>query len=94
MMRGSLLGLLIAVSCSLSAETVSEKVFGPWEKVSPTEVLKLVPESRRQPGPMGSVGKYPKSEIVGCPVYDQQDVIGWSMSCFSSADRGGIRVQL
>lgn len=93
-MREFVLGLLIAVSCSLSAETVAEKVFGAWEKVTPSEVLKPVAEVGRIRTAVGSVGKYPKSEVIGCPLYDQHEVIGWSMNCFPSADRGGIRGQL
>lgn len=93
-MRRFVLGLLIAVSCSLSAETVAEKVFGPWEKVTPSEVLKPVVDSGRISTAIGSVGKYPKAEVIGCPLYDQHEVIGWSMNCFPSADRGGIRGQL
>jgi len=93
-MREFILGLLIAVSCSFSAETVAENVFGPWEKVTPSEVLKPVAEVGRIRTAMGSVGKYPKAEVIGCPLYDQNEVIGWSMNCFPSADRGGIRGQL
>lgn len=86
-------GLSLSVVAALShAETMADKVFGPWERVSVAQILKPVPVLRREDTPLGSVGKVRKSEIIGCPIYEQSEVIGWSMNCrFPSVERGGIR---
>lgn len=74
---------------------VQAPMFPKWAAVSPQNILDPVPEiiSISLPGAV-SPKNHVKPEIVGCPVVEGGKTVAWSMSCFFSALRGGIREKL
>lgn len=74
---------------------VQAPMFPKWQAVTPTNMLDPVPEiiSISLPGSVASKNQ-PKPQIVGCPIVEGGKTVAWSMSCFLSALRGGIREKL
>lgn len=72
---------------SAHAETVAERIFGKWEKVTVTEITKQVPEVVRQAGAPAFV-RYPSRQSQNalpdhCYILDPHGKrVGARLSCF------------
>lgn len=62
---------------------MATSVFGDWQKISPADVLKPVPEFVYQVSSLGSVGpRYRNNPLpVECAVIEEGDVVGYRLSC-------------
>lgn len=86
---------LMIFAGSSKAETMAERLFGQWESVKIENILKPVPLLSGFSGTLGAVARPEKTEKIGCPIYELNKVIGWSMSCgFPSAADSGKRQPL
>lgn len=90
-----LLAFSLVLFAGRSRADVQAPMFPKWQAVTPANMLDPVPEiiTASLPGSV-SPKHQPKPHVVGCPVFEAGKVIGWSLSCVSSAERGGIRARL
>lgn len=90
-----LLAFSLVLFAGRSRADVQAPMFPKWQAVTPANMLDPVPEIISVSLPGAVIPKnQPKPQSIGCPVFEAGKTVGWSISCFPSADRGGNRGQL